>query len=223
MLVSRLINRRSGAVSFSVATASPQGQAKSTGLGISPFTDSANSTYLLASRMHLSRSAGSPGCGRIWSTPRPSITSPQRNKLTTRSTVHRLRGRAEAAGPGGTRPTTAFRGPRGGAQSLYLAGGDGDEGCCRRSAGHPVPASGRTGAHGRDRRGARKGWGPSLRGQVGRRNRHRRDHSRTRRARGTPHRRHLECAAGPGVATFPATLSPTAALYGRRGSPQPTA
>jgi len=31
--------------------------------------------------------------------------------------------------------------PQGGAQSLYLAGGDGDEGCCRRPAGHPVPAS----------------------------------------------------------------------------------
>jgi hypothetical protein len=71
--------------------------------------------------------------------------------------------------------------------------GDADEGCCRRSAGHPVPASRRTGAHGRDRRGARQGWGPSLRGQVGRRNRHRRDHSRTRRARGTPHWQHLEC------------------------------
>lgn len=32
-------------MSFIVGRASPQGQAKSTGLGISPFTDSASSTY----------------------------------------------------------------------------------------------------------------------------------------------------------------------------------
>src|SRR6266545_3749311 len=81
MLVSRLITRTSGATSSSTCTASPHGQEKSTGRGIGALTSSASSTYLRASRTYGSHSRGSPGCARIWSTPRPVITSPHRNTV----------------------------------------------------------------------------------------------------------------------------------------------
>ncbi len=82
MLVSRLITRTSGARSSSIRRASPQGQAKPAGAGIRPLARSAMRTYARASPTYVSRSPGSPGCGRTWSTPRPVITSPHRNRVT---------------------------------------------------------------------------------------------------------------------------------------------
>src|SRR5437588_8258056 len=85
MLVSRLITRTSGAASSSTGSASPQGQAKPAGRGIRPWARSARRTYARASAAYLSRSSGSPGCGSTWSTPRPVITSPHKNKVSSPS------------------------------------------------------------------------------------------------------------------------------------------
>src|SRR5690242_15919161 len=82
MLVSRLITRTSGAASSSTGSASPHGQAKPAGRGIGPWARSARRTYARASAAYLSRSSGSPGCGRTWSTPRPVITSPHKNRVS---------------------------------------------------------------------------------------------------------------------------------------------
>src|SRR5438034_9271592 len=85
MLVSRLITRTSGATSSRIGSASPQGQAKPAGRGIRPWARSARRTYARASAAYLSRSSGSPGCGRTWSTPRPVITSPHKNRVSSPS------------------------------------------------------------------------------------------------------------------------------------------
>jgi hypothetical protein len=59
-----------------------------------------------------SRSSGSPGWGSTWSTPRPSITSPQANSVTSPptmpSTVPRCRPQA-GGGPGGLAPRQRSR------------------------------------------------------------------------------------------------------------------
>src|SRR6266566_2743613 len=85
MLVSRLITRTSGATSSRIGRASHQGQAKPAGRGIRPWARSARPTYARASPAYLSRSSGSPGYGSTWSTPRPVITSPHKNKVTSPS------------------------------------------------------------------------------------------------------------------------------------------
>src|SRR6266496_4397671 len=84
MLVSRLITLTSGENWSSTARASPHGQLNSAGCGIGPDTLSVSRTYARASVTYGSRSRGSPGRGRSWSTPRPVITSPHANTLTTR-------------------------------------------------------------------------------------------------------------------------------------------
>src|SRR6266705_4361193 len=97
MLVSRLITRTSGARSSIIRRASPQGQEKPASRGIRPLARSARRTYPRASPACGSRSSGPPGCGRTWSTPRPVITSPHKNKVSSRSPTsstlpgHRLR------------------------------------------------------------------------------------------------------------------------------------
>ena len=87
MLVSRLITRTSGARSSSIRRASPQGQEKPARRGIGPLARSARRTYARASPTCLSRSSGSPGCGRTWSTPRPVITSPHKNRVSGPSPI----------------------------------------------------------------------------------------------------------------------------------------
>ena len=76
----------------------PQGQAKPAGRGIRPWARSASRTYARASATYLSRSSGSPGCGSTWSTPRPVITSPHKNKVSSPSpTPPTLPGRRKQA------------------------------------------------------------------------------------------------------------------------------
>ena len=61
------------------------GTAKPVGRGIRPWARSASRTYARASAAYLSRSSGSPGCGSTWSTPRPVITSPHKNRVSSPS------------------------------------------------------------------------------------------------------------------------------------------
>src|SRR5688572_4721234 len=82
-LVSRLMIRASGAARVSSSSASPQMYPGDTGRGMGPLARSASATYSRASLRQGSKISGALGWGRSWSTPRPVITSPHRDRVTS--------------------------------------------------------------------------------------------------------------------------------------------